>query len=141
GAHKRLRLVLEAVCQVEGVELHVAGAGNDRDRLTAMAAALGIVGRAHFLHGLTNREIQVLLARSLAVVFTPIREPFGIVALEALAAGRPLIAVEEGGYAEVVDDSCAFLVPPEPGAIADRIRFLREHTEIARQMGEAGRRR
>lgn len=141
AGHKRLRLVLEAVRQVEGLDLYVAGDGNERDKLTHMAEALGIARRTHFLHGLTNREIQVLLARSLAVVFTPIREPFGIVALEALAAGRPLIAVHGGGYAEVVDDACAFLVPPEPEAIADRIRFLSTHPEIGRRMGEAGRQR
>jgi hypothetical protein len=136
---KRLRLVLEAVRQLDGVQLCVAGGGRGMEKFTRMAEALGIADRVFILEGLTNREVQVLLARSLAVLFVPVREPFGIVALEALAAGRPLIAAHGGGYAEVLDDSCSFLVPPEPGAIADRIRLLRENPEVAQRMGQAGR--
>jgi glycosyltransferase involved in cell wall biosynthesis len=139
GHHKRLRLVLEAIHRVPGVQLYLAGQGPEQEALVRMAQALEIADRVYFLPGLTNREIQVLMARSLAVVFTPTREPFGIVALEAMAAARPLIAVQGGGYTEVVDETCAFIVPPEPGEIAERIQRLRADPDLARRMGAAGR--
>ena len=92
-----------------------------------------------FLEGLTNFELQIVLARCFAVVFVPKSEPFGIVALEAIAAGKPLIAGNEGGYTEVVDETCALLVPPRIDLIADKIRFLRDNRDVAREMGAAGR--
>jgi hypothetical protein len=104
-----------------------------------MANCLGIAGRVRFLTALTNQEVRDLLADCLAVLFTPMREPFGIVALEALAAGKPLVAVDEGGYTEVVDASCALLAPPQPAAIAEKLRLLRDNPTIACRMGRAGR--
>jgi glycosyltransferase involved in cell wall biosynthesis len=139
GRHKRLDLLLQAAARVPGVQLHVAGSGPQREELEQQARMLGIAERVFFVGSVSNHDIQMLLARSLAVLFAPVREPFGIVALEALAAGRPLIAVAEGGYTEVIDDSCAFLVPPEPQAIAERIAYLRDRPDVADRMGRAGR--
>jgi glycosyltransferase involved in cell wall biosynthesis len=141
GDHKRLSLILEAMQQVEDVQLYVVGSGKDDEKLQRMIQRLGISERTFILDGLNNREVHLLMARCLAVIFVPFKEPFGIVALEAMAAGKPLIAVREGGFTEVVDASCAALVPPEPAAIAEQILFLRQNRELARQMGKAGRAR
>ena len=137
--HKRMRLIIEAIRQVEGVQLYIVGSGPEKQRLVTVAKRMGVSDRVFFLHGLDNHEVQILLARCLCVAFTPIREPFGIVALEALAAGKPLVAVNEGGFCEIVDEECAFLVPPLPGEIADRIRRLQEDRALARRMGAHGR--
>lgn len=136
---KRLRLVLEALRLVDDVQLTVIGDGPERRDLRRMADGLDVAGRVQFLDGLSNRELQGCLARCLATIFVPVREPFGIAALESLAAGKPLIGVEEGGFTEVVNESCAFLVPPRPLAIAERMRYLRDHPDVARRMGDAGR--
>ncbi|HHL39838.1 MAG TPA: glycosyltransferase [Deltaproteobacteria bacterium] len=136
--HKRIRLIIEAVKHVEDVQLYVVGNGPDAAKLKKTARSLGVSDRVFFLHGLTNLEVQILFSRCMAVVFTPIKEPFGIVPLEAMAAGKPLIGVNEGGFTEVVDDSCAFLVPPQPLAIAERIRYLRDNKDVAAKMGLAG---
>lgn len=136
--HKRIKLILEAVRYIEDVQLYVVGNGPERDRLKEEACKLGVSDRVFFLEGLTNHEVQILFARCLAVVFTPIREPFGIVALEAMAAGRPLIGVNEGGFTEVVNPSCAFLIPPSPYAIAEKVRYLIDNKQVAREMGAAG---
>ncbi len=137
--HKRVGLAIEAVKMVENVQLYVVGQGPERQNLEKMANFLGLQDRVFFLGGLTNLELRILYARALAVIFTPIKEPFGIVALEAMAAGRPLIGVDEGGYNEVVDGSCAFLVKPEPSLIAEKMAFLRDNKDIAIEMGMAGR--
>lgn len=137
--HKRIRLIIEAISQVEELQLYIIGSGPEKRRLEKIAENMGVADRVFFLHGLDNHEVQILLARCLCVVFTPVREPFGIVALEALASGKPLIAVNEGGYAEVTDDDCAMLVPPLPNAIADKIRLLQGDPELAGRMGRHGR--
>jgi glycosyltransferase involved in cell wall biosynthesis len=135
--HKQINLIIEAVKLVENVQLYIVGDGPEKQNLQNIAARLAVDDRVFFLQGLTNLELQILYARSLAIAFTPVREPFGIVALEAMAAGKPLIATNEGGFTEVVDESCAFLVVPEPALIADKIAFLRDHKEIACSMGAA----
>ena len=137
-AHKRVRLIIEAVQSVETVQLYVVGTGPEKKKLQTMARVLGLQDRVFFLENLTNHELQILLSRCMAVVFAAHDEPFGIVPVEALAAGKPLIAVNEGGYTEVVDESCAILVPPTPGDIAQAIRYLVENKEVAREMGNAG---
>ncbi|MEZ6071967.1 MAG: glycosyltransferase [Pirellulales bacterium] len=139
--HKRMKLIIEAIRHVEGAQLYIVGNGPEKQRLQRMTQGLGLSDRVFFLHGLTNLEVQILFSRALAVVFTPMKEPFGIVALEAMAAGKPLIAVEEGGFTEAVDESCAMLVPAEPERIADAMRQLRDDKERARRMGLSGRQR
>ena len=137
--HKRIDKIIEAIKLVEDVQLYLVGSGPMKKKLQGMAEKLGVADRVFFLEGLTNLELRIVFWRCLAVVFAPIREPFGIVALEAMAAAKPLIAVDEGGFTEVVDDSCALLVRPFPEAIAEKIRYLRDHKDLARKMGLAGR--
>jgi glycosyltransferase involved in cell wall biosynthesis len=137
--HKRIDLIIEALKLVDDVQLYVIGDGPEQENLQELAHHIGLTDRVFFLAGLTNLELQIVLARCFAVVFVPKSEPFGIVALEAMAAGKALIAGNEGGYTEVVDETCAFLVPPRIDLIADKIRFLRDNRNVARQMGAVGR--
>jgi glycosyltransferase involved in cell wall biosynthesis len=139
--HKRIKLIIEALKLVENAQLYIVGSGPEKQKLARIAEGMGLENRVFFLHGLSNLEVKILFSRALAVVFMPVKEPFGIVALEAMAAGKPLIAANEGGFVEAVDEKCAFLVAPEPEEIAERMRFLRDNKDVARQMGEAGRER
>ncbi len=138
-AHKRINLVIEAIRLVDDAQLYVIGDGPEREPLADLAHRIGVADRVFFLSGLSNLELRITLARCLAVVFVPKSEPFGIVALEAMAAGRPLICADEGGFTEVVDESCAFLVPPRLDLIAEKMSFLRSNRAAALRMGEAGR--
>ncbi len=137
--HKRIKLIIEAMKHVDDAQLYIVGNGPDKEKLVRTAAGLGLANRVFFLHGLNNLEVQILFSRALAVVFAPVKEPFGIVALEAMAAGKPLIAANEGGFTEVVDDTCSFLVSPQPEELAEKMRLLRDNKDIARRMGDAGR--
>jgi glycosyltransferase involved in cell wall biosynthesis len=136
--HKRIDLVIQACSLVEDVHLCVIGQGPERSTLQTLAEDLGVGHRVSFLEGLSNLQVQSVIDNASAVVFAPRNEPFGIVVLEAMAAGKPLIAVNEGGYTEVVDESCAFLVPPRIDLIADKIRWLKDHKDLGREMGRAG---
>lgn len=139
--HKRIKLIIEALKLVENAQLYIVGSGPEKEKLARIAEGMGLDNRVFFLHNLSNLEVKILFSRALGVVFVPVKEPFGIVALEAMAAGKPLIAANEGGFTEVVDEHCALLCPPEPEEIAERMRFLRDNKEMARTMGAAGRER
>jgi glycosyltransferase involved in cell wall biosynthesis len=102
---KGLAIVLHAVAKLRrtlDVELEVAGAGPELERLTALAERLGLRGKVTF-HGAVNdmpafyRSVDLLL-------HTPITEAFGLVALEAPAHGCPVVAAGVDGLAEAVAD-------------------------------------
>ncbi|WP_432472038.1 glycosyltransferase [Amphritea sp. HPY] len=137
--HKRINLLIEAIALTDDTQLMVIGSGPEKERLIEIATKLGVENRVFFLSGLTNRELSLVLARACAFLFSPIKEPFGIVVLEAMAAGKPVIAVNQGGYMEACEPDNSFLVPPFPSAFAEKITYLQKNPDVARSMGEAGR--
>ena len=136
--HKRVNLLIEAIAFTDDTQLVVIGSGPEKLRLLEIAAKLGVEDRVFFLSGLSNRELGLVLARACAFLFSPVNEPFGIVVLEAMAAGRPVIAVNKGGYVEACHTDYSFLIPPFPSAFAEKITYLQRNPDVARRMGAAG---
>jgi glycosyltransferase involved in cell wall biosynthesis len=103
---KGVALALHAVrvlrARALDVELQVAGAGPELERLQALARSLGIAERVQF-HGAV-RDMQRFYADIHCLVHTPLTEAFGLVALEAAAHGCPVIAAAVDGLPEVVAD-------------------------------------
>lgn len=88
-----------------------------------------------------EEERLALLARSLCVAHAAIDEHFGFVPVEAMAAGRPVVAVASGGPLETVrDGETGFLRPPTPEAFADALATLLDDPARARTLGRAARR-
>ncbi|MEZ3159098.1 glycosyltransferase [Microbacterium sp. BWT-B31] len=98
--YKRLDRVIEAGLAV-GVPVVLAGRGPDEDRLRSIAADLG--ERVVFVHDPSFAVLRELYRRSLAFVFPSI-EDFGIMPVEAMATGTPVVASAVGGTAETVID-------------------------------------
>ena len=118
---KGLADVVEAVAALDGVELLIAGGPPavmlDEDahahELRALAERLGAGDRVHLLGGVDHADVPALMRSADVVCCTPWYEPFGLVALEAMACGVPVIASAVGGLAETVDDGVTgILVPP-----------------------------
>jgi len=112
-----------------------------RARMEALARAQGLAGRVHFFGFVPDaarycREFDVQVVASRA-------EPFGLVTLEAMAGGVPVVATNTGGSAEILRDGVeGFLVPPADAAVmANRLECLLGSPGLRRQMGERGRSR
>ncbi len=82
-------------------------------------------------------------SNALCVVCPSYEEDFGLTAVEGMAFGKPIIACEDGGgYVELIDDEkTGFIVKPNAEEIAGVIEYLNENKEIARKIGERGRRK
>lgn len=110
------------------VRLIVAGDGTYRGALEEQARKLRLVRPVTFTGFLDRAELVARYRAADVAVVPSIYEPFGIVALEAMAAGTPLIVSATGGLAELVDDGATGLcVPPEDvGALGDALRRVLE---------------
>lgn len=137
--HKRVDLIIRALALLSRGELVVVGEGPEQSYLRKLARDLGLNKRVKFLGQVTQKRLGELYARCSLCVYTPVREPFGMVPLEAAAAGRPVVATAGGGYGEILDDTCALFVPADPVEIAKGVQTLFEDPRLARRMGEAGR--
>jgi glycosyltransferase involved in cell wall biosynthesis len=108
------------------------------ESLRSDAERLGVADRIRLLGERT--DVRQLLAAADVHCQANLRpEPFGIVFVEALAAGLPVAAVATGGTLEIVDDSCGILVPPnDPAALAAALRRLIDDPALRARLGSAG---
>jgi glycosyltransferase involved in cell wall biosynthesis len=117
-----------------------AGESSGLDDLIAYAGELGIADRVRFLG--QRQDVPELMAA--ADVFCQPNtgpEPFGLVFIEALSAGLPVVTTAMGGALEIVDPTCGFLVPPDPAAVAVALTTLIEDAPRRSQMGDPAKRR
>lgn len=125
------------------VKFVIASDGPMRMHLEWLKRSYGL-GDKVFLTGRLPDDALYRAMKLADVVVMPSRyEPFGIVALEAMAAAKPVVATRVGGLAEVVvDGEVGVHVPPDdPFALADAIEYLVTHLEVAREMGARSRQR
>jgi D-inositol-3-phosphate glycosyltransferase len=141
---------IRALAALPDAELVVAG-GPQHDelfadpevrRLRTVARQCGVADRVKLRGALPRSEVAALLRSADVVACTPWYEPFGIVPLEAMASGVPVVASAVGGMLDsVVDGVTGLLIPPrDPLALAAAVgRLLGDHGFRAR-LGAAGRR-
>ena len=102
----------------KGVITLIAGDGAERGPLSALCRELGL-GGVHFLGHQNQAQLRELYNAADVFAMPSRKEPFGLVALEAMACGLPVIASNEGGLPEFVNDRVGALVPPDdPAALS-----------------------
>ncbi|MDE1851522.1 MAG: glycosyltransferase [Candidatus Micrarchaeota archaeon] len=107
------------------------------DRIREMAKGSNV----KILSNIGEAKLRSLYSTCSAVLFSAINEDFGFIPLEAMASGKPVISVNEGGPKEtIVEGRTGFLVN-SPKEMAERMRFVAEHKDLAARMGKDGRRR
>jgi glycosyltransferase involved in cell wall biosynthesis len=116
GVDLLLRAFSEVVAELPDAELEIVGDGPQRAELEELATALGLTDRVVFRGWLDPSGCVEALGRCDVFVFPSLQEAGGVAVLEAMAAGRPVIAARWGGPAELLDDDCAILVPVDSAA-------------------------
>nr|WP_245610803.1 glycosyltransferase [Xenophilus azovorans] len=135
---KRVDLAIKAVlASTMPLKLKIAGEGEAEQALMALA---GGDERIEFLGRIDDEELIELYAGALAVPFTPLREDFGYITIEAFASGKPVITCTDSGEpARIVRNrENGFLCLPNPQAIKEAMESLYVDRDLARLLGENG---
>ncbi|MBO0689116.1 MAG: glycosyltransferase [Candidatus Dormibacteraeota bacterium] len=142
---------ISALAELPGCELLVAGGpeaqhlheDQQAGRLLRLAQAEGVADRVQLLGSLERADVPALMRSADVVACVPWYEPFGMVAVEAMACGVPVVASAVGGQVDTVVDGVTGLhVPPRsPDEVARAIGQLIERPELRKAVGEAGSRR
>ncbi|MCX5982290.1 glycosyltransferase family 4 protein [Anabaena sp. AL93] len=137
-SRKNLDTVLHALVKVP--ELHLAVVGGTQDSpYPAMAKALNISKRVHFLG--YRRDMPQIQRASDLFVFPSRYEPFGLVVIEAMASGLPVITATTTGAADLVNPDCGIVLDDcdDVNALADAIGLLNSDRSLRQKMGKVAR--
>jgi glycosyltransferase involved in cell wall biosynthesis len=139
---KGLHVLLDAWPLIRGklrARLVIAGMGEYLDVLKGQTAALGVSDSVRFVGFIANEDRDRLYHVADLAIFPSLYEPFGIVALEALANACPLVVSDAGGLAEVVQNGVTGLVvaADNPGALADAVIASLDRPDMARSRSAA----
>ncbi|MEV7075272.1 glycosyltransferase [Streptomyces sp. NPDC093990] len=142
---------IRALAAVPDAELLIAGgpepallfAEPETERLCSIARECGVADRVTLLGGVSRTRMPALMSGADLVLSVPRYEPFGIVPVEAMACGTPVVATAVGGQLDTVDDGVTgVLVPPdEDHDLGATVRELLDDPDRLARYGAAGRRR
>lgn len=112
--YKGVKLAIQA-CSELGIPLKIAGSGSDLDAMKELVRSLNAKGLIKFLGFVSEEEKLCLLSRAKALIFPVRGEDFGIVPVEANAAGTPVVAYRDGGVVETISEK-----NPKSGVFFDK---------------------
>jgi glycosyltransferase involved in cell wall biosynthesis len=129
-------------------EVTIVGDGPERSRLEAQAASAGLARRVRFAGRVSDDDLRDAYAAAHVLVLPAVAdargdtEGLGVVLLEAMSFGVPVVASAIAGITDIIDDGrTGLLVPPgDPAALAAALRRLAEELGLAARLGDAGRR-
>jgi type III pantothenate kinase len=137
---KGVDVLIRAARDVDA-EFVICGSGKRLDALRKLASRLGVQARVDFRGWLGPRQLAHELAEASVVAIPSLwPEPFGLVGIEALAAGRPVVASATGGIEDWLDHGRTGLCVPagDERALASALNELLDDPERQRAMGAAG---
>jgi D-inositol-3-phosphate glycosyltransferase len=144
---KGIDILIDAMAQLERKDAQLLIVGGDEQaepevaRLKAAAIEAGVEHRIHFTGSVDQAELPYYYNAADVCVMPSYYESFGLVAVEAMACGTPVIASRVGGLATTVEDGeTGYLIPwrcPEP--FAERIDLILGNDELRRNLGKAAR--
>lgn len=140
---KRVDVLLRAAAILRGripeLELRIVGGGPDAARLRKLAISLRLENIVNWVGNTTAEELAREYNRADVFCLPSVQEGFGIVFLEAMAAGKPIIAAKAAAVPEVVEHG--LLVEPENAeALAEAIRLLYSDSDLRQRLGASGNR-
>jgi glycosyltransferase involved in cell wall biosynthesis len=112
-----------------------------RPYLAKLREKAGSYPQVKFIEAPSDEELYALYGRASAIVYPPFNEDWGLVPLEAMMFGKPVVAVNRGGPREtVVDGENGFLTEPDPRSFSLAMERFADDPELVRKMGMYGRR-
>ena len=126
---KRIELQIEAFRHVPEERLVIIGAYSEGDHAAVYAEKIrhDLPSNVTLLGEVTRDEIVELYGRCKAHICTALDEDYGLTPLEAMASGKPVVAVNEGGYKETVTDETGMLVSPLVDSLVNAIRLVAQN--------------
>ncbi|XP_013398500.1 alpha-1,3/1,6-mannosyltransferase ALG2 [Lingula anatina] len=150
---KNLGLAIEGLAKLKesiplyGIHLIMAGGYDERVtenkehylELKELAEKLGVQTHVSFIRSFSDSEKRSLLSNATSLIYTPDKEHFGIVPVEAMFMQCPVIAVRSGGPVETVDDKVTgFLCDPTPQSFSESMLYFVKNPNAKEEMGRAG---
>lgn len=135
---KNVEDAVDAVARLPGTRLLIVGDGKHRRQVERAVRESGARERILMLG--YRDDVAEILRTSDCVVIPSRNEPFGLIALEALEAGRPVVAARSGALPEVLDDAALFHPAGDVAALATAIDRLREEPDLVEELRRRGER-
>ncbi len=141
--HKGVEHFIEAARYLPAVQFLVAGEGSSLDAMEHLASNLHVKDRVRFLGRISQENLPKVYAACDFFVLPSVSrlEAFGIVALEAMATGKPVVVTDIPGVREVIEDGREGLLaePVNPEDLAEKMRHLVTDPDLRREMGRRAR--
>lgn len=113
---------------------------HDSLRLFEVKPNLHVIFRGNKNENISDKELVGIYNKSKILVALNHCEPFGLIPLEAMSCGTPVIAINEGGYKEsVIDNKTGFLIPRETKELYDKINKIINNEKMRQEMGKNAR--
>ena len=127
----------------KSIKLLIAGSGDYKTNLISRVDELDLYNNVKFLGRLAHDKIPELVSKSWLVVLASPFEPFGATLIEGMACSRPVIGINSGGPADIIDDGInGYLAAPRnPKSLAEKIINIFKDRENSIKMGENGRKK
>lgn len=134
GVQQLVQAAPQILAQCPQARILIAGRGPEAENLKWQAENLGVASRVNFIGFIPDETRNMLLKGAACAVFPSLYEPFGIVALEAMALNCPLVVSDVGGFSEMVkhEETGVTVYPGDAASVAWGVLHMLKHPEWAR---------
>jgi len=140
GADELIRALADLRSAVSDLHMVAVGGGDDFPRLQKLASDLGVAGHVHFLNGLSREEIAACYAKAEIFALPSTGEGYGLVFLEAMSFGKPVVGAACGGVTDLVQNGVnGLLVPPgDTNQLRQALERLLKDRSLSKELGRRG---
>jgi len=143
---KGVQYIIKAVSivkkEIDEVKLYIIGDGYYKKKLQRLTEKIGLDRNIIFIGKLPQEQVVKYYGKANLFIMHSLFESFGVVALEAMASGRPVIATKTGGTVDIVTEETGKLVSyGDVEKLAEAIIYILSNERLAKNMGAEGRKR
>jgi len=141
GQDVLIRALALGGCSLASIRVEFLGGGRLLDTLRQMAEQNGMASRCSFAGSVSHKEVLARMSRAKITVVPSRHEAFGLVNIESMAVGTPVVASQVDGIAETIRDGVdGWLVPPDnPNALAEKLVVTLQDGALRKRLGQNAR--